>query len=294
LTHWDRSGHQWNLTQLEPWFIESARPIRLRAAEDGTLFALGATSQARQIGPKSLENGDVGDPWIPINVSDKKKGRSALTLSANGLTPELLTNLLFRQGFELTALQEPLPGDEPAWFVLSSLVRGQGTTEGFHRIELPVPPKARLMLLDEPQRGSLGHLAQKLLGDAEEVQKALNTALTVLTEGGVEKADFKRVEDWIKTARKEFGRRWEALYFPALWRGAEEDHAAVRNDWQQQLVNAGQALLDEATERLPLPSNRTWRAITQAQHAWLGMLRKSSLPFPKASEPSEIPEETFA
>ncbi|MEW6695411.1 MAG: type I-E CRISPR-associated protein Cse1/CasA [Pseudomonadota bacterium] len=296
LTPWDRGGHQWHLTQLEPWFIECARPIRLWAAEEGALLALGATSKARQIGPKTQENGDVGDPWIPINVGDKKKGRSALTLSADGFTPQRLTDLLFEQGFELTPLQRPSPGTGAGWFVVSCLIRGQGTTEGFHRIELPVPPRARLMLLSKPQRDSLGNLAQKLLGDAKEVQKALNTALTVLTEGGGDKADFERVESWIQTARKTFGQRWEALYFPTLWRGAEEDHDVVRNDWQQQLVHAAQALLDEATQRLPLPANRTWRAIIQAQRAFIGLLRKSGLPRPsrKASEPPEILEETLA
>ncbi|MCP2835077.1 hypothetical protein, partial [Salmonella enterica] len=80
---------------------------------------------------KNLESGDVGDPWIPLNTEDKKKGRSALTLPAAGFTPDRLTDLLFEQGFELTALQRPRPGDEPGWFVASVLVRGQGTTEGF-------------------------------------------------------------------------------------------------------------------------------------------------------------------
>lgn len=76
LTRWDRGSHQFLLTAqtpLEPWFIEACRPIRLLRIEDGHLIALGATSKARQIGPKTLENGDVGDPWTAINVSDKKR-----------------------------------------------------------------------------------------------------------------------------------------------------------------------------------------------------------------------------
>ena len=128
------------------------------------------------------------------------------------------------------------------------------------------------------------------------MQKALNTALTVLTEGGPDKADFERVKNWLKGARKDFGRRWEAMYFPTLWRGADEDHEAVRSDWQQQLVNAAQDLLDEATQRLPLPANRTWRAVTQAQGALRGMLRKSRLPWPAhaRSQDADTMEETTA
>lgn len=294
LSPWDRGQHQFMLNALEPWHIEAARPVRLMPDNTGKLLALGATSKVRQIGPKTLESGDVGDPWIPIRSNGND--RSAMTLSGEGFTPRRLTDLLFRQGFELTPMQRPQPGSGDGWFLASCLVRGKGKTEGFHRVELPVPPKACMALLSNPSRDTLGHLAQKLLSDAEDVQKALNTALTVLTEGGPDKADFERVKNWLQGARKDFGRRWEAMYFPTLWRGADEDHEAVRSDWQQQLVNAAQDLLDEATQRLPLPANRTWRAVTQAQGALRGMLRKSHLPWPAhvRSEDADTMEETTA
>ena len=296
LTQWKRSDHQFYLQDLAPWFIEAPRPVRLVSATSGKIIALGATTKARQIGPKTLENGDIGDPWTPIKTGDKKKGRSALTLSADGFTPQRLTDLIFEQGFELTELQQPQPGNDPGWFIASCLVRGQGTTEGFHRKEIPVPPKARLALLNKHHRDSLGHLAQKLLADAKDVQKALNTALTVLAEGGPDKAEFERVENWLKGVRKDFGQRWEAMYFPTLWLAADQDHEAVRRDWQQKLVNACQGLLDQATQRMPIPASRTWRAITRAQDALRGMLRKSSLPMPTHahSEDPDLMEETTA
>jgi CRISPR system Cascade subunit CasA len=282
LTPWNRATHQHMLTDLEPWFVEAARPVRLRVPEEGGIVALGATSQARQIGPKTLDNGDVGDPWTPINVNDKKKGRSALTLSAEGFTPQRLTDLLFQQGFELTPLQTPPPGEGPGWFLASCLARGQGTTEGLHQVALPVPPKARMALLRKESRETLGHLAQRLLTDAKEVERALNAALTVLTEGGPETADFDRdaVKRWIDGVRAAYARAWEASYFPTLWRGAEEPHETVRQSWQQELVNKAAALLEEAMQRLPVPANRTWRAITQANSVFRGMLHKQSLPFP--------------
>lgn len=292
LTPWDRKDHQFLLTAktpLEPWFVEACRPVRLRTFEDGRLIALGATSKTRQIGPRTLENGDVGDPWTVINVSDKKKGRSALTLSAEGFTPQKLTDLIFEQGFELTPLQKPQPGETPGWFVASCLVRGQGTTEGFHRVELPIPPKARLSLLNKPARDTLAHLAQQLLADAKDVSSALGVALAVLTEGGPEQADFKRVETWLDGARTTFAKHWEGLYFPTLWRGVDEAHAAVREYWQGRLVDQAHALLDDAAQRLPLPTNRRWRAITQAERAFIGMLQKAKLPLP-----TRTPTETVA
>lgn len=297
LTRWNRSTHQYALTDLEPWFVEAARPARLWRSEEG-LMALGATSKARQIGPKTLDSGDVGDPWIPINVQDKKKGRSALTISSNGFAPERLTDLLFEQGFELTPLQKPQPGEGTGWFVASALARGQGTTEGFHRIELPVPPKAHRALLRKESRETLAHLAQDLLTDAKDVARALGMALTLLSEGGPEKADFDRdaVKRWVEKYRMAFARDWEARYFPTLWRGADEEHATVRADWQQAQVDAAQALLNQAVMRLPLPANRYWRAVIQSESAFRGMLRKQGMPLPQivSGEFTEPPEEVKA
>lgn len=282
LTRWQRVTHQYLLTELEPWFIEAARPVRLLFDHKGKLVTLGATSKARQIGPASVDHGVVGDPWTPINVQDKKKSESALSLSAEGFSPQRLTALLFEQGFKLTDLQRPRPGKEVGWFLASCLVRGQGTTEGFHRVELMVPSKARRALVSSESRDAMGQLAQQLLADARDVQRALGTAVTVLTEGGPEKADFDReaVKRWVEKFRADFSRRWEGHFFPALWRGANEDAAVVRREWQQALVNVAAALLDNAVMGVPLPSNRSWRAQVHAHNALRGVLHKHGLPLP--------------
>jgi CRISPR system Cascade subunit CasA len=163
-------------------------------------------------------------------------------------------------------------------------VRGQGTTEGLHQAALPVPPKARLALLRKESRETLGGLAKELLTNAKEIERALSAALVVLSEGGPEKPDFDRdaVKRWIDGMRARFAKMWEAGYFPTLWRGAEESHETVRHEWQQELVNRAAALLDEASQRLPIPANRTWRALTRANNVLRGMLRKHSFPLPGA------------
>ncbi len=286
LTRWNRETYQYFLDQLEPWFIEAARAVRLRALANGSIIALGATSKTRQIGPETIKNGDVGDPWTPINVADKKKkGRSAMTLSAEGFSPQRLADLLFENGFELTPLQHPQPGNDSGWFVASCLVRGQGTTEGFHRIELPIPSRVCMAWSNNSFRQSLGKLAQTLLNDAKDVQKALIAALTIFAEGGPDLADFTRdaVNKWLGKTSKDFSRRWEAIYFPTLWRGADEDHEVVTQVWRQRLVDTAQALLDEAAARLPLISNRLWRARIKANDIWRGVLRKNYLPMPSSA-----------
>ncbi|GIX30349.1 MAG: hypothetical protein KatS3mg124_0821 [Porticoccaceae bacterium] len=58
------------------------------------------------------------------------------------------------------------------------------------------------------------------------------------------------------------------------------------------LVDVAQDLLDRAQERLPLPTNRRWRALTKAQGIFHGMLRKHDFPQPRRSPaPSDVLEE---
>jgi CRISPR system Cascade subunit CasA len=92
-----------------------------------------------------------------------------------------------------------------------------------------------------------------------------------------------------------YAKAWEASYFPTLWRGAEESHETVRYDWQRELVNRAAALFDEASQRLPIPANRTWRAVTRANGIFREMLRKQSFPLPGAAHHSTFDlEETTA
>ena len=289
LVPWNRDGHQFGLTQLEPWFVEAVRPVRLVQAGEN-LVAYGAVSKARQIGPKSLDGGDVGDPWIPINVEGKKKGRSALTASGGGWTPKLLTKLLFQQGFELTPLHTPRPGEGALWFMGSVIVRGEGTTEGFHRFAVPVPAKARPRLLHRESADRLGEFAQKLLGDATSAERAVDSALMALAKGGRESSNIKKsaVVAWAEAVRGKFFRGWEERYFPTLWRAAEvEDAAPVRADWQDGLVAQAREILRQAEFGLPLPSARRYRSLVRAESVLQTSLRSAGLVGSRPQQPEE-------
>jgi len=289
LEPWNRSDHQFGVAELEPWFVEAVRPVRLVQAGEGNV-AYGAVSKARQIGPKSLDGGDVGDPWIPVNVDDKKKGRSAVTVAGGGWTPKLLTKLLFQQGFELTPLLTPRPGKGVLWFMGSVIVRGQGTTEGFHRFAVPVPPKVRPHLLHRESADCLGRFSQDLLGDATSAERAVGSALMALAEGGPESIDFKNptVDAWAKAVRGEFFRGWEARYFPTLWRAAEvEDVGPVRAEWQDRLVVQARETLRQAELSLPLPSARRYRSVVRAESVLHTSLISAGLVRPRPQQPEE-------
>lgn len=284
LSPWDRSGPHHALEDLEPWFVESVRPVRLRRSTDG-LAAMTATSGARQIGPKAIVNGDVGDPWIPINegVAQKAKSapdRSALTVSASGWTPQRLSDLVLQQGFQLTALQKPRAGlDRQAWFIASVLARNKGKTEGFHRTVIPVPASALALLGSPTERARIARAAAQLREDASEVQRTLSMALVVLASGGPE--TVKSVSDvltaWAKACLGRFTRGWSERYFDALWRLVDTPIDDVRCDWQASLVLQARKTLIEAEARLPTPTGRRWRGRVNASSLLNASLKKKGL-----------------
>lgn len=279
LTPWARAGHQHDLSTLEPWFVEAVRPLRLLAS-GSNIEALAATCGARQIGPKAMDSGDVGDPWLPINEADKKKGRSALTVSGSGWTPQRLTDLLLQQSHQLTTLQRPRAGmDGPAWFLASVLVRGQGTTEGLHRTAVPVPQQVLSLLARPDGRGQLAQGAAKLREDASEVQKTLSVALMSLTSGGPDTvaSDRKSLSSWAGVCMESFIRGWGDRYFETLWRLADTPADTVRADWTAALVADARRTLREAEDRLPAPSGRRWRGRVAATGLLEGSLRKKGL-----------------
>lgn len=289
LTRWSRRSEQWLIGQLEPWFVESVRPLRLMAREDA-IQAFSATSDARQVGPKVLDSGDVGDPWLPVEVNGNKKARAALEVKASGWTPELLCRLLFQEGIEVTALQRPrkeMTGT--SWLMCSVLVRGQGTTNGFHRVAVPVPARARAWLAQPDDRERMARVATELLSDAKEIEVTLRKAMQVLARGGPERSSPKdealkstkkkddTLQRWCRAAVDSQTLGWPERFFPTLWQVTEEDASVVRNRWRTDLVQRAREVLDDAGHRLPLPSNRSYRSQVRARGYLEGVLRKKGL-----------------
>lgn len=277
LKAWTRKAPQHRISDLTPTFIEAARPIRLVESGRG-LVALGAVSDAQQVaGP---ENGDCGDPWTVLNLSDRKKGLSALTVSGNGLTPKLLTDILFEQGYQLTALQRPRTGGGRTWLCASVLVRGQGTTDGFHQVRIAIPERARSVLLNSGERDRFATLAKQLLADSATIEgRCLSTALIAMCEGGPDDIDYKKdpIVAWARKSAAALQPRWKAAYFPTLWDAVDRPAELVRSDWVCQLVEHARAILAEAERTVPIPSSRRLRASVRARDVLEATLRKNGL-----------------
>ena len=288
----------WNLTtslsldQLDPFFIEVCRPLRLTTTS-GRVLALGTGSNGPRIAAQGSK-GVLGDPWSPINQSDKEP--SVLTLSASGFTPSLLRNLIFQDGFTLTPLQLPVTEQNGKGCTLSAsvLVRGQGTTEGFHQIQVPIPgPSARRLFRRGAEYDQLASLSKTAIEDSGVMQnKVLKTAIYALLEAGPTQVDFdkREVSAWWGMTQLTFTNAWSADYFPWLWRTMEApDAEAARLEWLRALRAKAETALATAIARYPARTGRRYRAQVRAQGIFNGLMYKH---FPQLA-PARSPDEEF-
>jgi CRISPR system Cascade subunit CasA len=291
LQPWNRKTSL-DLDQLDPFFIEVSRGVRL-VWQDGRVAARTSTEQSPRINAKAY-NGVLGDPWIPINCNDPKKGESALTVGSLGFTPELLRNLIFEDGYELGPMQRPdrEQGDQPFQFTASVLVRGQGTTDGFRTAALNVPGSAaRRVFQSGPQRERLARLSKVALTDAAELQnRALKPAVLSLLQAGSERIDFEKREitAWWQQSARRYATAWGAMFFEWLWEAGESasDEEALRN-WRLRLKDCAWSGLTDAMSGYPGREGRRYRARIRSESIFYRNLHKL---FPELKEfPHDFP-----
>lgn len=276
---WDGAGSL-SLSVLDPFFIEIARRVRLRVeAKDIQTYTSG--SAANFIAGGQLA-GNLGDPWIPIT----QRTNGALTVPDSGLTPELLRNLIFGDGYTPAAMQRADSSAAEGWFSASVLVRGQGRTDGFHSAAIRVPERPRIALFSGgTTRDRLALLSKKGIDAASTIHyKALRPALFSLMEGGPESIalDKTEIKKWVDHACNPFDLNWNPRYFDWLWSTVEipNDDEALRA-WFNELRRLAQETLTHAAERAPQRHGRSYRAKTKAQGMFFGSLKKN---FPQFME----------
>ena len=277
---WDGTGSH-ALADLDPFFIEVARRVRLVSSPAG-IRSHTSGSMTAFVAAEGMK-GNIGDPWIPVT----QRTNGALTVSDAGLTPELLRNLIFGDGYTPAAMQQADISKASGWFSTSVLVRGQGRTDGFHSATVRVPDKARIALFGGgPRRDRLALLSKKGLEAGASVRQGLRNALFSLMEGGPESITYDKSEvaKWVDQIARPFSANWSPRYFDWLWSTVEvpDDAEAVRL-WFDVLRRLAQDTLNYAIERAPRRQDRSYRAKIKAQGIFLGSLRKN---FPQFMEPT--------
>lgn len=276
------------LRRLDPFHIEICRRVRLRS-QDGHIRADTVPSESNRIAAKDLK-GVVGDAWLPIDIGTGKGGRSgdekALTISPQGLTPEVLRRLVFADGLRISPLQRPGDGwSGLLWLTVSVLVRGQGTTDGFHEREISIPPKVQARLFGPPaQREPLAQLSRAALEYAGLFEKrVLKPAVFQYLEGAPETVQLDRVsaQAWWQRFSGRFAALWADAYFPWLWSVPDPFvEEQVLTGWVKLLRDHGLTVLGEAMAAMPRRAGRHYRAQVRAERTFWGALYRT-FPFVK-------------
>jgi CRISPR system Cascade subunit CasA len=264
------------LDALHPFFIEICRLIRLIIGRSGTLTALGKPSEEARLTVSEETKGNLGDPWTPV----KRKDDAVLTVPGAGFTPDLLCDLMIaQQNFRPAPFQALIPGEAPAWFHATVLVRGQGKTDGYHEARVRIEPKIKgLLLHGGGGRDRLSAMSEWALTRAREVHyKALRPALFALMEGGPSNwPDIHRREigAWADLWLARYNVVWGQRYFPWLWTTIEDGEEESRDRWLRQIKAYAEEILETALRTAPQRTGWRYRGKVRSRGLFHGAFKK--------------------
>lgn len=272
---WSGGDQPLPLSRLHPLFVEVCRRVRLEA-RDGHLCARTAGSKRARVAASHL-NGDLGDPWTPVELSEPPK---SLSITGEGFSYRRLNELIFgsdKRSYRLPLLAEPRERERisSAQLVATSIARGQGKTEGFHSRVVDIPPKAVPLLADDRQ--GVARRAQERVRRAGDAQgKCLRSALIVLLQKGPTDPEWNKpsnaslTEPWLVR----FDRRVDQCFFPELWNSLDMDEEEASHAWDKTLADIARETLDAASEAAPHLDERRIMAQARARNMLEGALYK--------------------
>lgn len=265
-------GRQLDPRDLDPWFIEVCRRVRLKRV-GGALSAIQSNSKISRISAKSFK-GNLGDPWAPIHTAEGK----GFTLSGRDFDYATLRELLFSGDWSVPLLAQP-GRDEGSDMLLvaEALSRGNSKTEGFKSRVVPVPGRV-VPLLSSP---TIATFSKAQMDEIGVFDAALRDAIALVAAGGnrdeIKRSHFQRSGP----ARKRFDWKADRLFFPNLWNrvAASEAHdadaeAAAKIKFLKELRAAAEEEWRVALPAIPCPAIQRPRAEARAQRAFYARLRR--------------------
>ncbi len=288
-----------SLDQLDPFYIEICRRVRLQINKKGNLYGVRANSESSRVEAKNI-NGQTGDPWTPIN---KKEGK-ALNIGPAGFSYKRITTYLTSADWEwpllLSRSSEDRGSNTPMQLVARSTKNNtnkQGMTEGYHERVIPLRSKTIQVFGRAGGTAELGDIAQQRIEQVSIVQSILRHAITsfathgddgrtstVLRSRPQDNPLRKKVDEWV-------GRLDEivdARFFDDLQDEFEVDDETerkrARNEWlmngRDGIVDHARRTLHAAEDSLPCPTIHRYRARVNAEGLFEGRIRGAKgLPF---------------
>ncbi len=264
------------MTDLDPFFIEVCRRVRLTATEDGPITALMRPAKQARTHAAALK-GNVGDPWVPINLSETEP--TALTVSRNGFDYRLAQRILFdNSAFRQPLALKELPGERgrDSEIHMAVLVRGQGKTEGLHERIIPLPGSVVAHLpLDADEDAAaelmLADLSKRMVNMASAARKVLRQAVLVYLQGP-EDPNFQKPD--AASSLDRYDRTIDEQFFEYLFRAADTGSDDANRQWQRFLADEAFRLARSVWRTMAAPSARREKARAASEAVLFGGLRK--------------------
>jgi CRISPR system Cascade subunit CasA len=268
-------GEQLQLQDLDIWFIEVCRRIRLVARGDG-ISAVKGNSAATRINAKHL-NGALGDPWAPVHKVD----RESFTLAARDFDYRIITELMFSGDWEVPLLAGPsaADGQRPMALFAEAISRGQNKTEGFKSRVLPI--SGRIAQVLGTRRADLNELAKAQVDAIGICVKALGNALSLVAAKGDRERRKKEHYVFARAAQDRFTRAADDIFFVHLWARFEAqergqaDLDLEERKWAEALTERARRALRDALPTVPCSGIYRARAEARAARAFEGAIRHS-------------------
>ncbi len=282
-----REGEQTHLSELDIWFVEVCRRVRLRE-KGGTIFVAKGTSKAARIDAKTL-NGVLGDPYAPVHKTENK----SLTLGAGDFDYRRLTDLLLSGDWRLPVLARPATFDrQTLTLVCSALSRGNSKTDGFKTRSVPLSGQVAQAI--GTRQSELFELAREQVAAIDAVDKALAGALALAAAGGERKKIKKETYRRTAPARAALDRAADTQFFEHLWARfsaqghGEETLEAERRRFARFLRGEAERVFEATLPTMPCAAAFRLRAEARARRAFGSALR-TALPeaFPQIEDKDE-------
>ena len=259
---------QFQLHDLDPWFIEVCRRVRLKL-NCGTIAAVGGNSKHTRINAKA-QNGAIGDPWAPVHKTDNK----SLTLGTDGdfgykKTVELLLSGDWKKPL-LGNFNEELDKGTLA-VVLSAMSRGNSKTEGLKVRIIPLDGEVSRVL--GPSQEKIHQLARTQSDEISWFEKALRDALVLAAAQGEQNRINRDLYAYAYKPVKSLDRYADEIFFEHLWARFEAQQsgkdALIREEtaFAKKLWKRTQFIFESALPTMPCSSLFRPRAEVRARRA---------------------------
>lgn len=267
-------GDQLQLKDVDIWFIEVCRRVRLTSARGG-LSGWKGTSKATRVNARERK-GALGDPFAPVHKVENK----SFTLSGGDFGYRTLIDLLLSGNWERPLLARSATCDgelETMALVAEALSRGNSKTEGFKSRILPLAGKVSRAL--GPKREELHELAKAQIDTVAIFDKAIGNSLALAAARGDREKRKKDHYAYAREARSRFDLAVDRVFFEHLWARLEaqdkgrEALEAEKLRWARALYDFAAEVFEAALPTIPCTGVFRPRAEARARSAFIGAIR---------------------